>query len=117
MRSGGESQPGSNAWVLGGAHSVTGKPILANDPHLDFSIPSTWYMVQLQCPGMNVSGVSLPGLPGVIIGHNERIAWGVTNLGFDVQDLYAEKLNAQNVPTIHGTNRWTAASVRKAFVS
>jgi penicillin amidase len=92
-RTGHEVQPGSNAWVISGAHTATGKPILANDPHLDYTIPSTWYMVHLKAPGLNVTGVSLPGLPAVIIGHNERIAWGVTNLGFDVQDLYVEKLD------------------------
>lgn len=94
-RSGREFQPGSNAWVLSGALTATGKPILANDPHLEFSVPSTWYMVHLKAPGLDVTGVSLPGAPCVIIGHNDRIAWGVTNLGFDVQDLYKEKLDFQ----------------------
>jgi penicillin amidase len=93
VRSGAEAQPGSNAWVIAGARSTTGKPILANDPHLDFGIPSTWYMVHLKAAGLNVTGVSLPGVPGVIIGHNDRIAWGVTNLQFDVQDLYREKID------------------------
>ena len=92
-RSGREPQPGSNAWVVSGAHTATGKPILENDPHLRFSSPSAWYMIHLRAPGLNVIGVSLPGLPSVIIGHNERVAWGVTNLQFDVQDLYDEKLD------------------------
>ncbi len=95
VRSGGEAQRGSNAWTISGARSATGKPILANDPHLDFTIPSTWYMVHLRAPGLDVSGVSLPGVPGVIIGHNDRIAWGMTNLQFDVQDLYREKFDSQ----------------------
>ena len=94
-RSGYDPQPGSNAWVVGGAHTASGKPLVANDPHLAFGLPSTWYMVHLQAPGLNVRGVSLPGLPAVIIGHNERIAWGVTNLHFDVQDLYREEFNPQ----------------------
>jgi penicillin amidase len=94
-RAGTEFQPGSNAWVISGKHSASGKPILANDPHLDWSIPSPWYQVHLEAPGLNVSGVSLPGVPCVIVGHNQRIAWGVTNLGFDVQDLYIEKINPQ----------------------
>jgi penicillin amidase len=94
-RSGYELQPGSNAWVISGKRTASGKPILANDPHLEFSLPSTWYQVHLKMPGMNVTGVSLPGIPGVIIGHNDRIAWGVTNLQFDVQDLYSEKMNGQ----------------------
>ncbi len=93
VRTGREYQPGSNAWVVSGAHSVTGKPILANDPHLDYSIPATWYQVHLKAAGLDVIGVSLPGIPAVIIGHNRHIAWGVTNLGYDVQDLYAEKID------------------------
>ncbi|HME09611.1 MAG TPA: penicillin acylase family protein [Bryobacteraceae bacterium] len=95
-RSGREVQPGSNAWAVSGKWTASGKPILANDPHLDFDMPSTWYMVHLKAPGLNVSGVSLPGVPCVIIGHNDRIAWGVTNLGFDVQDLYQERLDPQS---------------------
>jgi penicillin amidase len=94
VRDGGEVTLGSNAWAISGARTVSGKPILANDPHLEFSFPATWYQVHLQGGALNVIGVSLPGVPCVIIGHNERIAWGVTNLGFDVQDLYAEKLDA-----------------------
>ena len=94
-RSGREFQPGSNAWAVAGALTASGKPILANDPHLEFAVPSTWHMVHLKAPGLNVTGVSLPGVPCVIIGHNDRIAWGVTNLGFDVQDLYRERLDPQ----------------------
>jgi penicillin amidase len=94
-RSGREFQPGSNAWVVAGKLTASGKPILANDPHLEWSLPAAWYQVHLKAPGLNVTGVSLPGLPCVIIGHNTRIAWGVTNLGFDVQDLYAERIDQQ----------------------
>ena len=90
---GGDAHAGSNAWAISGAHTASGKPLLSNDMHLEFSIPGIWFMVHLQAPGINVSGVSLPGAPGVIVGHNERIAWGVTNLHFDVQDLYAEKID------------------------
>ncbi|MEQ1947299.1 MAG: penicillin acylase family protein [Bryobacteraceae bacterium] len=85
--------PGSNAWVVSGAHSATGKPILSNDPHLEFSLPSPWYLVHLEAPGLNVTGATIVGLPGVIVGHNQRIAWGATNLEFDVQDLYREQLD------------------------
>ncbi len=84
---------GSNNWVVNGAHTRSGKPLLANDPHLDHSVPSVWYMIHLKAPGLNVSGVSLPGAPMVIIGHNEKIAWGMTNTGPDVQDLYAERFD------------------------
>jgi penicillin amidase len=93
VRSGQEFAPGSNAWAVAGAHTASGKPIVANDMHLDWAIPSTWFMAHLQAPGLNVSGVSLPGLPGVIVGHNDRIAWGFTNLGFYVMDLYVERLD------------------------
>jgi penicillin amidase len=92
----GEDQPGSNAWVISGARSSTGKPILANDPHLEWTVPSEWYLVHLKAPDLDVSGATLPGIPGVITGHNSHIAWGVTNLGFDVQDLYREQINLEN---------------------
>ncbi len=86
---------GSNAWTVSGAHSADGKPLLSNDMHLEYSLPGVWHAVQLEAPGMNVAGVALPGLPGVIAGHNDRIAWGLTNLGFDVQDIYAEKMDVR----------------------
>jgi penicillin amidase len=85
--------PGSNAWAVSGAHSADGKPLLSNDMHLEFSIPGIWHAVQIQAPGVDVAGVALPGLPGVIAGHNDRIAWGITNLGFDVEDIYSEKMD------------------------
>ena len=90
---GAEVQPGSNAWAIAGSHTASGKPIVSSDMHLEYSIPGIWYLVHLKAPGWNVAGVSLPGAPGVIVGHNERIAWGVTNLHYDVQDLYAEKFD------------------------
>ena len=92
-RAGNELQPGSNAWVVSGAHTTHGHPQLSNDMHLAYSIPGIWFMTSLEAPGLKVDGVSLPGVPGVIVGHNERIAWGVTNLHFNVQDLYREKLD------------------------
>lgn len=95
VRSGGEFQPGSNAWAISGRRTATGKPILSNDPHLEYSVPSIWFMNHLSAPGLNVTGVSIPGIPAVVIGHNERIAWGITNLQFDVQDLYEEKIDLQ----------------------
>jgi penicillin amidase len=85
----------SNNWVASGKRTASGKPLLANDPHLAPSAPSIWHMAHLKAPGVDVAGVTAPGAPGVIIGHNERIAWGVTNLGPDVQDLYAEKFSAE----------------------
>jgi len=95
-RAGTEFQPGSNAWAISGQYTASGKPILASDPHLDWSIPSPWYQVHLKAAGLNVTGVSLPGVPCVIIGHNDRIAWGVSNLGFDVEDLYQERIDQQS---------------------
>lgn len=90
----GASPPvGSNAWVLSGAKTKSGNPILANDPHLPFTAPSIWYLAHLKAEDLDVIGVTSPGLPGVILGHNQKIAWGATNLGFDVQDLYAERLD------------------------
>src|SRR5260370_30875795 len=84
---------GSNNWVVSGAHTVTGKPLLANDTHLELSIPSIWYEIHLTAPGWNVKGLTLPGAPMIIIGHNDRIAWGFTNNGADVQNLYVETFN------------------------
>jgi penicillin G amidase len=86
-------QPGSNAWAIAGARTSTGKPILANDPHLEFALPSPWYMVHLKAPGLNVVGATIVGVPGVVTGHNDRIAWGITNLEYDVQDLYQESID------------------------
>ena len=94
--SGSEFTPGSNAWAVAGAHTANGKPLVANDMHLDWAIPSTWFIAHLEAPGLNVSGVSLPGVPGIIVGHNDRIAWGFTNLGFNVMDLYMERLDQRN---------------------
>ncbi|MFD7457523.1 MULTISPECIES: penicillin acylase family protein [unclassified Streptomyces] len=89
---------GSNSWVVGGAHTITGQPLLANDPHLSPSLPSVWYQMGLHCRTVSrtcqfdVSGYTFAGMPGVIIGHNQDIAWGLTNSGVDVTDLYLEKL-------------------------
>ena len=93
LHSGADVQPGSNAWAIAGSHTASGKPLLSNDMHLEYSVPGIWYMTHLEAPGLDVSGVALPGTPGVIVGHNQRIAWGITNLHFDVQDLYIEKFD------------------------
>jgi len=87
---------GSNNWVVDGHKSATGKPLLANDPHLPLQMPSVWYEVHLNGGGLNVIGVSLPGVPGVIIGHNDRIAWGITNTMTDGDDLFVERINPAN---------------------
>lgn len=93
VASGNEVQLGSNGWAISGKHTASGKPILANDTHLEWAFPGPWYSVHVKTPQINVIGFSLPGLPAVVIGHNERIAWGITNLHFDVQDMYAERID------------------------
>ncbi|MCB0546493.1 MAG: penicillin acylase family protein [Phaeodactylibacter sp.] len=82
---------GSNNWAVAGSKTASGYPILCNDPHLGLRLPAIWYEVQLSVPGINAYGVSLPGIPGIIIGFNENIAWGVTNVGHDVLDWYKVK--------------------------
>jgi penicillin amidase len=84
---------GSNNWVVAPSRTATGAPLLANDPHLGIAMPSVWYEMHLTGGGYNVVGATFPGVPGVVIGHNEDIAWGVTNAGPDVQDLYLERLD------------------------
>src|SRR5258706_1223204 len=86
---------GSNAWVVAGVKSVTGKPILANDPHFGSSIPSMWYLTHLSAGDLDVIGATLPGLPSIVSGRNRHIAWGVTHLVADVQDVYRERLDAE----------------------
>ncbi len=102
---------GSNNWVVSGAHTATGKPLLANDTHLELSIPSIWYEVHLTAPGWNVKGFTLPGAPMVIIGHNDRIAWGFTNNGADVQDLYVETFNPIAPDEYRVKSAWTKAQI------
>src|SRR5216684_2964704 len=86
--------PGSNNWVVSGEHTVSGKPLLSNDMHLPHQVPGTWYEIHLHSGDFNVEGFSLPGLPFISVGHNQRIAWGFTNLNPDVQDLFIENFNA-----------------------
>lgn len=86
--------PGSNNWVVSGAHSTTGKPLLSNDMHLPHNLPGVWYEIHLHSGDFDVVGFSLPGVPLVIVGHNQRIAWGFTNLNPDVQDLFVETFNS-----------------------
>ncbi|MBD0325065.1 MAG: penicillin acylase family protein, partial [Pyrinomonadaceae bacterium] len=103
----------SNNWVVSGARTATGKPLLANDPHLQSSAPSIWYMVHLSMPGVRTAGVSVAGLPGVAIGHNEHIAWGVTSLEPDTQDLYVEKFDPTNPRRYQTPAGWRDAEVRR----
>ena len=102
---------GSNDWVVSGAHTATKKPLLANDTHLELTIPPIWYEVHLTAPGWNVKGLTLPGAPMVIIGHNDRIAWGFTNNGADVQDLYIETFNPAAASQYRVNGAWVNAQV------
>jgi penicillin amidase len=103
---------GSNNWVIAGSRTETGMPLLANDPHLSIQMPSIWYEIGLHCEPVgpdcpyNVVGASFAGAPGVIIGHNDHIAWGVTNLGPDVQDLFIERVNPQNPNQYEYRGQW-----------
>ena len=97
---------GSNNWVVDGSKSITGKPLLADDPHLGVGMPAVWYEVHLCGGGLDVTGASFPGVPGVIIGHNRHIAWGVTNVGPDVQDLYIERINPANPNQYLYQDKW-----------
>ncbi|WP_344452495.1 penicillin acylase family protein [Actinocorallia aurantiaca] len=98
----GASEIGSNSWVVSGSRTATGKPLLANDPHLAPQMPSVWYQAGLHCLTVteecpyDVTGFTFAGLPGVVIGHNQRVAWGFTNLGPDVTDLYIERVDGGN---------------------
>lgn len=85
---------GSNDWVIGGSRTASGKPILADDPHLALTSPMLWYLADIQGPTLKAIGASIPGLPAIVIGRNERVAWGVTNTNPDVQDLYIEPADA-----------------------
>ncbi|MGC8926292.1 MAG: penicillin acylase family protein [Myxococcota bacterium] len=99
----------SNNWAISGEKTISGFPILANDPHLQHSAPSIFYAVHLKTPDLNVIGVSIPGTPAVILGHNERVAWAATNTFADVQDLYFEKIDPKD------PNKYLTASGSKEF--
>jgi penicillin amidase len=111
---------GSNSWVVAGSRSMTGKPILANDPHLAVGIPGIWYQTGLHCRQVSaecpfdVSGFTFSGLPGVVIGHNARIAWGLTNLGPDVTDFYLERVQGE---TTLRDGSWVPLEVRTETIS
>lgn len=108
---------GSNNWVVDGTRTSTGKPLLANDPHLDTGVPSTWYEVALYCGSFEVIGFSLPGVPGVVIGHNTSIAWGITNVGADTADLYLEKLDPAKHPAQYLYNhQWMPLQTRQQVI-
>lgn len=118
---------GSNNWAVAGSRSATGKPWLANDPHLGLSAPAIWYFARLQAPAadgqpaLNVIGATLPGLPSVVLGRTATVAWGFTNTGPDVQDLYLEQINPANpgqyrVPAPGGQTAWADFATREEII-
>jgi penicillin amidase len=103
---------GSNNWVIAGSRSANGYPILANDPHLNLTYPSIWYQVQLAAPGVNVNGVSLPGTPAIIIGYNQHIGWGVTNVDADILDWYQIRFKDLSKNEYWYNNKWVPVKKR-----
>ncbi len=103
---------GSNNWAISGNKSANGYPILANDPHLDLSFPSIWYQLQMSSPTVNVYGASLPGAPCIIIGYNQKISWGVTNVDADVLDWYQIKFKDNTKSEYWYNNRWNKTTRR-----
>lgn len=103
---------GSNNWAVSGSKTASGYPILANDPHLELTLPSIWYEVQLHAPGVNTYGVSLQGAPGITIGFNEDIAWGVTNVGADVLDWYEIRFRDDSKEEYWHDGQWKPTTFR-----
>ena len=101
-----DAELGSNNFAVAGSRSASGLPLLANDPHLQLNLPSIWYQIQLSAPGQNVYGVTIPGAPAIIIGFNESVAWGVTNVGGDVLDWYQLKFKDANRREYWHDGRW-----------
>jgi penicillin amidase len=113
---GGKEGIGSNNWALNGKLTTSGKPLLANDPHLGLSAPAIWYMAHLEAPGLNVIGATLPGIPGVVLGRTDKFAWSFTNTGPDVQDLYIEQLDSKNPGVYRGPEGPLAFKVRQEII-
>ncbi len=103
---------GSNNWAVDGRRSTSGMPLLANDPHLRLSTPSLWYLARLSAPGLRVAGASIPGLPAIVLGQNEDIAWAYTNTNPDVQDLYLEAIDPADPMRYRTPDGWARFEVR-----
>ena len=116
-RNGSEFAPGSNNWVIDGTKSATGKPMLASDPHLGFSLPSIWYTAHLVAPGLNITGVTFAGFPYTVIGHNDRIAWGLTDMQADAVDYFIEKTDPQHPHQYFYKGAWRALTRIREMVS
>ena len=104
---------GSNTWAVDGTRTASGKPLLANDPHLGLTVPSIWYLAHLSWPGVDIVGATLPGMPGVVLGHNSRVAWGFTNTSPDVQDLFVESVDPLDQSRYAAPDGWRAFDVRR----
>lgn len=107
---------GSNNWVLAGTRTSTGAPLLGNDPHLKLSAPALWYFARLEAPGLRVAGATMPGLPMVVLGQNEHIAWGFTNTGPDVQDLYLEEIHPEDPSRYRTPEGWRPFETREEII-
>ena len=107
---------GSNNWAVSGARSATGRPLLANDPHLSLGAPAIWYFAHMSAPGLNVIGATLPGVPSVVLGRNDRIAWGFTNTGPDVQDMFIERIDPNDPARYATPEGWTPFEVRREVI-
>src|SRR5205807_10325576 len=114
---GDDSGLGSNNWVVGASRSVTGKPILATDPHNAFSHPSQWYQAQITCPGMDAIGAVFVGTPGVYLGHNRRVAWGVTNHVASARDLYVESVDPSDASRCRENGAWVPFEVEEQSIT
>lgn len=108
---------GSNNWSVAASRTTTGKPVLSNDTHLDHTLPSTWWLSQVEGGGFDVEGFTLPGVPGVIIGHNRFIAWGVTSAAEDVEDIFVERFASKTSDHYRANGRWVAAEHRKERIA
>jgi penicillin G amidase len=108
---------GSNNWVIAGSKSASGYPILANDPHLNLTFPSIWYQLQMSSPTVNVYGVSLPGAPCVVIGYNQKISWGVTNVDADVLDWYQVRFKDNSKNEYWYNNKWNKTNKRVEVIN
>ena len=113
---GGNDGIGSNNWALSGKLSTTGKPLLANDPHLGLSVPAIWYFAHLEAPDLNVIGGTLPGIPAVVLGRTDKFAWSFTNTGPDVQDLYIEQIDPKNPGMYRGPDGLLPFKVRQEII-
>lgn len=108
---------GSNNWVLSGAKTNTGAALLANDPHLKLSAPALWYFARIEVPGLKAAGATMPGVPSIVLGQNEHIAWGFTNTGPDVQDLYIERLKPDDPTQVQTPQGWQPMAVREERIA